>query len=121
MTNPGSLVARLYKARYYPRWNFFESTLGHKPSFVWRSICNSKFILKARRRWRISDGEDISIWYNKWIANDVTLIPHVDGDFPLANLRVLDCKLHDDKEWNLPFLQSIFYHHVVAHIVNTSC
>jgi len=34
MTNHGSLVARLYKARYYPRCNFFESTLGHNPSYV---------------------------------------------------------------------------------------
>jgi len=97
-TNPGSLVARLYKEKYYPRCNFFESTLGHKPSFVWRSICNSKFILKAGSRWRIGDGEDISVWYSKWIANDVTLIPHANGDFPLANLKVSDCMLHDRKE-----------------------
>jgi len=88
MTNLDSLVARLYKVRYYPRCNFFESTLGHKPSFVWRSICNYKFILKAGSRWRIGDGDDISVWYNKWIATDVTLILHVDGDFPLADLRV---------------------------------
>lgn len=47
MTNPESLIARIYKARYYPRCNFFEATLVHKPSFVWRSICKSKFILRA--------------------------------------------------------------------------
>jgi hypothetical protein len=93
--------------------------LGHKPSFVWRNICNSKFILKAGSRWRIGDGEDISVWYNKWIANDVTLIPHANGDFPLADLRVSDCMIHNRKEWNLPFLQSIFDHHVVENIVNT--
>jgi len=61
MTNYDLLVARLYRARYYPRHNFFESTLEHKPSFVWWSICNSKFILKVGRRWRIGDGEDISV------------------------------------------------------------
>jgi len=119
MTNPGSLVARLYKAIYYPMCNFFELTLGYKPSSVWRSMCNSKFILKAGSKWRIGDGEDILVWYNKWIANDVTLIPHVDGDFPLADLRVSGCMLHDRKEWNLPLLQSIFDHQVVQHIVNT--
>jgi len=27
--------------------------------------------------------------------------------------------LHDRKEWNLPFLQSIFDHHVVEHIAKT--
>jgi hypothetical protein len=50
MTNPESLIARIYKARYFPWCNFFESTLGHKSSFVWRSICNSKLILKAGSR-----------------------------------------------------------------------
>ena len=48
---------------------------------------------------------DISTWYNKWIVNDGTLIPQVDGDFPLASLRVSDSMLHDRKECNLPFLQ----------------
>lgn len=47
MTKPDTLIARIYKARYFPRCNFLEAGLGHKPSFVWRSICNSKFILKA--------------------------------------------------------------------------
>jgi hypothetical protein len=32
MTNPDSLVARLYKERYYPRCNFFKPALGHKPA-----------------------------------------------------------------------------------------
>jgi len=113
MTNPNSLVAWLYKEIYYPRCNFFQSTLGHKPSFVWRSMCNYKFILKAGSRLRIGDGEDISVWYNKWIANDVTLISQVDGDFSLVDLRVSDCMLLDRKEWNLTFLLSIFDQHVV--------
>jgi hypothetical protein len=55
MIYPNSLIAKLYNARYYPRCNFFESTLGE-------GICNSKFILKAGSRWRIGDGVDIPIW-----------------------------------------------------------
>jgi len=64
MTNPDTLIARIYKARYFPHCNFFESTIGHKPSFVWRSICNSKFILKAGSRWKICDDTSIPIWNN---------------------------------------------------------
>jgi len=107
MTNFDSLTIRLYNARNYPRCSFFESTLGHKPNFVWRRICNSKFILKVESRWRIGDGKDISVWYIRWIANDVTLISHVGGDFPLADLESR-CMLYDRKELNLPFLKTIF-------------
>jgi len=88
MTNYDSLTTRFYKAKYHPRCDFYESTFGHRPNFVWGRICNSKFILKLGSRCRIGVGEDISVWYIRWIANDVTLIPHVDGDFPLADLRV---------------------------------
>jgi len=88
VTNPNTLIARIYKARYFPRCDFLRSTLGHKPSYVWRSLCNSKFILKAGSRWRIGEGDDISVWYNNWIAGDVTLIPPSQGDFHLSNLRV---------------------------------
>lgn len=45
MTKPNSL-SKLYKAMYYPICNFLETTVGHKSSFVWRSMSKSKFILK---------------------------------------------------------------------------
>jgi len=50
MTNPNTLIARIYKARYFPRCDFLQSSMGHNPSYVWRSLCNSKFILKAGSR-----------------------------------------------------------------------
>jgi len=100
-------------------YNFLRSTLGHKPSYVWRSLCNSKFILKAGNRWRIGEGDDISVWYNKWIAGDVTLIPPSQGDFHLSNLRVSHCMLHNHKSWDVPFMESSFDQQTVNHITNT--
>lgn len=52
MTNPDTLIARIYKARYFPQCDFLQFSLGHNPIYVWRSLCNSKFILKAGSRWR---------------------------------------------------------------------
>jgi hypothetical protein len=53
MTNPDILISKIYKVKYFPRCDFLDANLGHNPSFVWRSICNSKFILRAGSRWRI--------------------------------------------------------------------
>jgi hypothetical protein len=50
MSNPELLTSKLYKARYFPHSDFFKAKAGHNPSFVWRSICNSKFILRASSR-----------------------------------------------------------------------
>jgi hypothetical protein len=67
MTNPNTLISRLYKAKYYPHCDFLEATLGHKLNFVWRSIFKSKFNLRAGTRWKIGSGENIPVWHNEWI------------------------------------------------------
>lgn len=38
VTKPDSLVARIFKARYYPNSSFWEADLCDSPSFSWRSI-----------------------------------------------------------------------------------
>ncbi|GAU47653.1 hypothetical protein TSUD_27780 [Trifolium subterraneum] len=62
MTNQNSLISRLYKAKYYPNNNFLNSTVGHNPSFVWRSICSAKFILRADKLiWRVDPHGQYSV------------------------------------------------------------
>jgi hypothetical protein len=72
MTNFDSLTSRLYKARYYPRYNFLSQ--------FWDAKVGKQ---TEERGW----GGYPSLVY-RWIAIDVTLISHVDGDFPLVDLRV---------------------------------
>ena len=38
LTNLNSLVAQLFKARYYPKTSFAEALLSSNPNYVWRSI-----------------------------------------------------------------------------------
>jgi len=108
MTNFDMLISRMYKAKYFLRCNFLDSTLGHNPSFVWRSICNSKFILRAGSRWRIGDGSSIPVWNNNWLLDNIIITPLVNDGSPLAYLRVKECLLQDLKAWNVPFLQANF-------------
>lgn len=53
LTNPDSLVSRLYKARYFADSDFFVSSLGNNPNFIWRSILAAKEMLLKGVRWRI--------------------------------------------------------------------
>ncbi|WJX25326.1 hypothetical protein P8452_14380 [Trifolium repens] len=100
MTNHNSLVSRLFKARYFPHGSFLNSTLGHNPSFEWRSICNAKFIIRADKQvWRVErDGhfsvktsEDSihlfflcrninSIWRQSKLSAEVAAAINVDND-----------------------------------------
>jgi len=109
----------VYKARCFPKCDFLHASLGHKPSYVWQSLCNSKFILKAGSRWRIEEGDDILVWNNNWIAGNITLILPSDDDFHMSNLWVSHCMLQDQNRWDIPFLEAIFYQQIVSHIINT--
>jgi hypothetical protein len=70
LTNENSLMARLFKSRYYPRSNFFDANLGFQPSYAWRSIMQAKEVVRMGARWRIGNGNKVRIWKDGWIPNN---------------------------------------------------
>ena len=46
LTHPNSLVARVYKAKYFTYDDILSSNIGSNPSYAWRSIHNSLRVLK---------------------------------------------------------------------------
>ena len=44
--DPNSLVAQIYKARYYLHGDVFKAKLGSSPSYTWRSIFNGLEVVK---------------------------------------------------------------------------
>lgn len=69
MVDTGSLVSRVYKAKYYSNRDFVNSELGDKPSFIWRNIHGSKDLLELHCRRRIGDGTSTLIWSDCWLMD----------------------------------------------------
>ncbi|KAH9792028.1 putative reverse transcriptase/RNA-dependent DNA polymerase [Citrus sinensis] len=69
MTKPNSLVAQIFKARYYSRTSFAGATLGHNPSYAWRSIMAAKQVVIEGSRVRIGDGEQTFIGKDLWLPD----------------------------------------------------
>ena len=67
LTNSSSLLTKVLKAKYFPRSGFLDATIGHSPSFTWRSIWSTIRMLSLGYRWKIGDGKDINVWKNPWI------------------------------------------------------
>ncbi|XP_074359733.1 uncharacterized protein LOC141699810 [Apium graveolens] len=61
LTKPNSLVSKVYKARYFLNENYLDSSAGHNPSFVWRSIWKAGDVVKAGVHWVVGSGEMINI------------------------------------------------------------
>jgi hypothetical protein len=52
MINPNTLVARIFKAQYFPHSSFLEANLGNNPSYVWKSLWKSLHVLNLGCRWK---------------------------------------------------------------------
>ena len=64
---PESLMAKTLKARYFPRKNVLAAMVGFTPSYTWRSIHESLWVLQKGGYWRIGQGFDVYIWRDCWI------------------------------------------------------
>ena len=70
--NPNSLVAQIYKIRYYLHGDIFRAKLGSSPSYTWRSIFNGLEVVKRGTRWRVGNVNRIHIWEDKWLPTPTT-------------------------------------------------
>ncbi|CAB4294670.1 unnamed protein product [Prunus armeniaca] len=64
---PYSPLARVLKARYHKDYSILEASEGHAPSYIWRSLCDSRVVLARRSRWQIGNGWSVKVWGDRWI------------------------------------------------------
>ena len=62
-----SLVCRVLKAKYFPTGDFVHASIGHNPSYTWRSLISAQSLVIEGMRWRIGNGANIKIWQDKWL------------------------------------------------------
>lgn len=62
-----SLVAQVFKARYYPNQHILQSSRGGGPSYVWSGIWEAKELLSKGFRWVLGDGETIYAHKDPWL------------------------------------------------------
>jgi hypothetical protein len=86
--NPDSLVVQIMKEKYYTNSSFVHANLGSNPLYAWRSIFNSREMLKQGLIWRVGNGKDIKIWGDKWLPTSPTF--QVQSRAPGLD-RILEC------------------------------
>ena len=67
MTDPSSLIAQLYHAKYYSNSTFLNSSLGTNPNYTWRSIWVTRDLLWKHSRWHVGDGSQIFLKQDPWL------------------------------------------------------
>lgn len=99
-TKPNSLVAKMYKAKYFSKTDILHATQGHNPSFIWRSLLEAKQLIMNGFRWRVGGGSSISILDQPWLL--VQENPFITSPLePLQNKTVASLICTDKKEWDI--------------------
>ncbi|KAK2384992.1 putative mitochondrial protein [Trifolium repens] len=108
ITKSNTLVAKVYKARYFPNSSLFASTLGHNPSYAWRSIWKSRHVIMNGCRWKIGDATKINIMIEPWLKRDDGRWLQSPQEQGVANLYVNHLLCPNEKTWDSNKIHSLF-------------
>lgn len=118
LTMPESLATKVYKARYFADGNFLESSLGTDPRFIWRSIWESKDLVKSGVRWLVGPGESISIKGQPWLADDTNPCVMSESE-AIVDKKVASLMCIDRRAWDVDVISDIFDERDRLCILNT--
>ncbi|KAK2444482.1 hypothetical protein QL285_015507 [Trifolium repens] len=119
MTKPHSLVAKIYKARYFPNSSYFNSKLGHNPSYAWRGIWKARQILIHGCRWSIGSGSGIKVMGEPWLrAKEGAWLPSPQSQ-GVHSLTLNELMVPNMKLWDKIKIESIFPLNVANLILET--
>ncbi|XP_058766343.1 uncharacterized mitochondrial protein AtMg00310-like [Vicia villosa] len=108
LSEPNSLVSRIFKARYFPRSSYLDSLIGNNPSFVWRSLWKTRAVIKQGSRWSIGDGSNIKVMYESWLRERGRCYLSGPQLQSTSELSVKDLLLPNTKKWNVGLINQIF-------------
>lgn len=99
-------MAKVLKALYFKKTDFLNAKLGHKPSFIWRSILWGRQMLHQGLRWRIGNGEQVKIYNCNWIPRPSTFKIVSAPTLPLEATVFLF--INDEHNWNEALIKQQF-------------
>ena len=118
LSNPNSLCAKVYKAKYHPNGDVLNAKLGSNPSYAWRGIFKALEVIRRGTRWRVGNGKLIHIWEDKWLPAPITYKvispPRPFDDFPMVSALIDE----EMKRWKVDTLKSLFFPFEVETMLN---
>lgn len=108
LMNPDSLIARFFKARYFPNDSFMDAPFRSGMSYIWRSILAGREVLSKGLRYQIGDGSTVSLWSDPWLPLPYSFKPFscpMDGT---ELWKVRDLIDEDSTEWVSLVVEELF-------------
>jgi hypothetical protein len=108
LQQPDSLVAKVFKEKYFPNCSFLDSNLGSQPSYAWHSIYNAKTLLSEGLVWWVGDGTSIKIWSDRWLPTTGSHKVQSPVQILLTKATVSELLDIETNWWKIDLIFSIF-------------
>ncbi|KAK6159609.1 hypothetical protein DH2020_006923 [Rehmannia glutinosa] len=108
LTSPSSLLSRVLKAKYFPDRDFLAASLGSRPSWSWRSILETRPLIRLGARRLIRSGNSTRIWFDPWIPRHSDFHPRTTPNTLHPNATVSALIDAPTKTWKEDLIKSIF-------------
>lgn len=105
---PSSLVNSQLKQKYFSKVNFMEAKLGHRPSYVQRSLLAGRDLLSKGLIQRIGNGRLVKILEDPWLNRPYTSRVQSPINILSPQSKVANLFSNDPMEWNMQLVKNIF-------------
>lgn len=107
LNNPTSLVARVFKARYFNNTSLFEASRGGGVSYIWSGMWQAKEALKNGFKWVLGNGENIRIFEDPWIRGKDRFMADNTHTGTSWGMKVRELFIPGEKQWDESKVNSI--------------
>lgn len=108
LQKPNSLVARVFKARYYPSGNLLNSARCGGASFLWSGLWTAKEEFKKDFRWVMGDGRNTNVFEDPWLKSKLNFMVE-RGEYNMSlSTKVPHFLEPHMKKWNVNKVREVF-------------
>ena len=103
-----SLFAKVFKGRYFKKFNPLENIKSHSPSYGQRSIYSAQSLVCKRLIKRVGSRASISVWEDPWIPAQFPRPDKSTGSTFDPSLKVQNLIDSRSNFWNIDLLKKLF-------------
>lgn len=109
-------MARVFKAKYYPKQSLFEAKIKSQSSYAWRSISQGTHLLSYGLKYLVGNGKTINVWSDPWLPLNPPRPARGPGKHLYPHMTVAD--LLQQGSWKNDLIEQLIDHEDSLYIKN---
>nr|AAD32950.1 putative non-LTR retroelement reverse transcriptase [Arabidopsis thaliana] len=114
LQQPFSLMARVFKAKYFPKERLLDAKATSQSSYAWKSILHGTKLISRGLKYIAGNGNNIQLWKDNWLPLNPPRPPVGTCDSIYSQLKVSDLLI--EGRWNEDLLCKLIHQNDIPHI-----